>query len=582
MCYQSRDADCISVYEIIRIPKLTCLKRPKGYCSALGHYLYGYCRCLHPKNVLSLFHLKRAYAWFKFFTFWVSPIISSILFIIAINAFVSFIGVATDLVTVAKSWRSRPIMDIRTTTGNCLKSEEYFETAAWLYPGNYEGCRCPQAVDIPFVSCSTIGSPGGCTTVKEKNGFRFNKWQKRKICIIRGGDAVETRSPPNADDSCPQYHISCGPICMKNVTKCPITSFQYVTSTTAGAINLGNIYVLPKRNESISALPVNDIIIHEEVPCVGGVCRNKRTQLLKNGICDKVCKDDTRWTKLANQNETEIFDELGISKGLATGSVKYYLSYRTEILWERAGGKIPTLADQKYILSKSDTFELIPYFYEFSFYITIVDFVILTAVVPILALCTDRLRYNFFPERMHISRVDTLNQLGLFADAFAVGIKGLRLAPVGFSFWVSVGFWKFFEDLLPATTDPITKATIREIAGKYIAFGLIINAIALTMAVINFIAALLFLVHAFYSDIHFVLLNYDEISSDYDEVKSFSGLVLVIWLNYKYKIYRLIFDNSKLSVLPFFECMYGKKYAKRDASDVRDIDDNDYFYDQKL
>ena len=111
---------------------------------------------------------------------------------------------------------------------------------------------------------------------------------------------------------------------------------------------------------------------------------------------------------------------------------------------------------------------------------------------------------------------------------------------------------------------------------------MILNAFALGLAVLNMIAATLFLIHAFYSDIHFVLLNYDDLSSDYSEVKSFTGLALVIWLNYKYKIDRIIFDWKKFPILPFFECMYGKKYAKRDHNAVRDIDDNDYFYDQKL
>ena len=207
---------------------------------------------------------------------------------------------------------------------------------------------------------------------------------------------------------------------MRNVTKCPITSFEVVTKNTVGAIDLGSDqYVLPRRNESEDALPVNDIIIHEAVPCVGGICRNSRTQLLKSGICDStICKDDTRWKKLVSTNETSIYKAHGIPVGLGISTVRYYLSYRHEILWRR-GARIPSLADQKNFLTKSNIFPLIPYFYEFAFYLTIADFISLSVIVPILALCTDRLRYNFFPERMHISRVDTLNQLGLVADSIA-------------------------------------------------------------------------------------------------------------------------------------------------------------------
>jgi len=39
MCYQSSDADCISIYEIIRIPQFSCIKNPKNYIGAVLHYI---------------------------------------------------------------------------------------------------------------------------------------------------------------------------------------------------------------------------------------------------------------------------------------------------------------------------------------------------------------------------------------------------------------------------------------------------------------------------------------------------------------------------------------------------------------
>jgi hypothetical protein len=435
-------------------------------------------------------------------------------------------------------------------------------------------------LDVPFVSCSLIANPAGCSSVGSSNPTRINKWNGRRICIQRGGESVLKRKLPLSDESCPQGLLSCGVGCF-NATMCPITSLKMVNASTPGAIYLGgNDYLLALRNESNDATPVNKIIIHEDLPCKGNVCRNGRTQLLKDGICDpRLCKFDTRWIQTFSQNETAIYSDHSIPKGMSIGSVKYYFSYRREIIWNR-GGRKSSLEDQKFIIGRSDIFPYIPFFYEFAFYLTIVDFIALTVVIPILAFLTDSIRYNFFPERIHISRVDTLNQINLIGDVGSVTIKTLRLAPVGFCFFLSVGFYNFFSSLGSGSfSDVVTNATITEINAKFISIGLILNSLALLLATINLISGTAFLLHALYSDIHFVLLHYEEISRDYSEVPSISGILLRIVLNYKYRIYLAIFDNKRFSFMPCIQkCHGGKNYSKG----LRDIDDNEFFCNQYL
>lgn len=165
--------------------------------------------------------------------------------------------------------------------------------------------------------CSWNATQAGCVNDTSLNAVELDKFDGKRLCILRGGTAAIDRPVlERGATSCPDGYYKCGSgdydtegtVCAKTQAECPITSFGNFN----GSMNNFT------RVDGVGGRPIIEVWITMSTPCfkgsegVNGRSYNARVKDPQNQGCES---DDPRFLFWHDEPESELYSANGVPSG---------------------------------------------------------------------------------------------------------------------------------------------------------------------------------------------------------------------------------------------------------------------------